>query len=214
MTTGTFPWPKKWSNRPSKINLSFFFDHHWCTNLNILCWSFLDDFHCFFRILITVGIKNDLFHVVLKTCFITPDVQIRTFFVIFASSPLFFRVLLRSLYSRHCRKDSVASKTWKKNGEHEKTKKNVRICTSGVIKHVFNTSWKKSFLMPTVIRILKKAMEIVQKTSTQNVQICTSGVIEKKKRLILEGRFDHFFDTGTCPVVIQCIAIKTDCSKK
>ena len=48
MTTGTFPWPKKWSNRPSKINLSFFFDHHWCTNLNILCWSFLDDFHCFF----------------------------------------------------------------------------------------------------------------------------------------------------------------------
>ena len=25
MTTGTFPWSKKWSNRPSKINLSFFF---------------------------------------------------------------------------------------------------------------------------------------------------------------------------------------------
>jgi len=38
-------------------------------------------------------------------------------------------------------------------------------------------------------------------------------VIKKKERLILEGRFDHLFDHGNVPVVIECIAIKTDCSK-
>ena len=68
--------------------------------------------------------------------------------------------------------------------------------------------------MVPVIRIHKKTMEIVQKTRTDNVQICTSGVIEKKKEsLILEGRFAHFSGHGNVPVVMQCIAIKTDCSK-
>ena len=67
--------------------------------------------------------------------------------------------------------------------------------------------------MVPVIRILKKTMDFVQKPSTQNVQICTSVVIKKKERLILEGRFDHFFGHGNVPVVIECIAIKTDCSK-
>ena len=68
--------------------------------------------------------------------------------------------------------------------------------------------------MVPVIRIHKKTMEIVQKTWTENVQICTSGVIEKKESLILEGRFDHFFDHGNVPVVVQCIAIQSDSSKK
>ena len=36
---------------------------------------------------------------------------------------------------------------------------------------------------------------------------------KKKERLIFEGRFDHFFDHWNVPVVIECIAIKTDCSK-
>ena len=65
--------------------------------------------------------------------------------------------------------------------------KNVRICTSGVMKDVFNPSWKTSFLMVPVIRIHKKTMEIVQKTWTENVQICTSGVIEKKREVDFRG---------------------------
>ena len=69
--------------------------------------------------------------------------------------------------------------------------------------------------MVPVIRIHKKTMEIVQKTRTDNVQICTSGVIEKKKeRLKLEGQFDHFCDHGNVAVVVQCIAIQSDSSKK
>ena len=45
----------------------------------------------FLWILITGSIKNDFFQLVLKTCFITTDVQIRTFFVIFASPRFSFR---------------------------------------------------------------------------------------------------------------------------
>ena len=49
--------------------------------------------------------------------------------------------------------------------------------------------------------------------NTKCSDLYISGDQKKKERLILEGRFDHFFGHGNVPVVIECMAIKTDSSK-